>query len=805
MWGNKIQTLITALCLVLLSSCVGDLTSVTSSVTDLTDSSNSGSSSGRSNVGGDNSTRGVNPNNGRYLKDNPIALSGNNNLSANENLGKYLSRNEDFITSNNQLLESCSAKGVTRTNCHGVKSASNANFFSPSDNRWGFSTTTSYFRQVQAFGSVRDIINKFHSDLVFSYNYGLSYPYQTAHPVNLFSSSNPAFWFKQNTSLGIDGTLLTYSDCDIDDNAFFSPSRLEICLGKLTVANNLYIVSDPTVTWHEVGHAFNQIMLNTRNTASGLTFVHDTNLGYQFYDEAGGIGEGLADFFSFYMNYRGHFGEWALGRFLRASRPMEENDPLHAPGVSESTPGRISYPDFVPYDPNFPTERLEDIHYSGQIISHFMVALVKSIQSNCSMTRENATQRVMHLLMETFAHLGDQTALGYDGAPEYTINHSPDHAHDWISTVNPINFRSFMQVFSKYFKYTLGNSSLNHCNGGAFSMTTYESLVDDYGLLLFKTYNENGNGLVNGHAGINTSVTPSERVKTVLIDKSYLKLDSRPGKPKAFIIDDQEDISAAMDSLKASGQIASVSGMIDPNFAYNNGNGKISPGEVVGLSLSLYNNSNSPMAGVQVLANDWDHTKGGKPCNTFEDNWPLASEGAADLTSGEGVEGGCDFVTEYNGSNTLAEPNEELAPVCFVEINETSSTQWYQQSKLLTKIGLDSSYCLGGSDSTDDCFVRAIKGADSANYSIIDPKSTWAETLVNENGVPTFNFNNVIFFEINPWIPPGTVFNCRMRARFTNCDDCFHDEDNGNDNYKDKEFSGAKPFRVINFSFTVID
>lgn len=789
----------------LLSSCVGELSTVSDGVSSITGDSSSGSTQSRQNTEGVNNVAStVTPGYGRYLKDNPIALSNNYNLPANENLAKYLNPNQDFITNAGVLRNSCIVNGTTRSDCYGVKTASNTNYFIPSDNKWAYPTATSYFRQVQAYGNLRDIVQKFHANQVYSYNLGLSSSYQSAHPAGLFSSIRPAFWFPQNISKGIEGKLLTYSDCNINDNAFFSPARLEICLGKLSAFDNFWVVTDPTVTFHEVGHAFNQVMLNSRNIASGITFTHDTNLGYQFYDEAGAIGEGLADYFSFYMNHRGHFAEWALG-FLGASRPLEESDPLHAPGIGPTSAGRISYPDFIPYDPNYPRDRLEDIHFSGQIISHFFVALVKDMQGTCGMNRTEANQNLLHLIMETFAEMGDQTGLGYDGASEATINHSQEFSHDWISKVNPINFRTFIQVFSKYFKYTLSNSSLNMCNGTTFPITRYESLVDDYGLLLFKTYNENGNGLTNGHSGTNTQVTPSERIKSVLIDKRYLRLDSRPGKPKAFIIDDQADIAAAMDSLKASGQIEGVSSEIDPNFAYNNGNGKISPGEVVGISLSLYNNSNSIMGGVQVLANDWDHTKGGKPCNTFEDEWPSSSEGAADLSSGEGVQGGCDYITRYNGSNTGLEPDEEIAPVCFVEINETNSTKWYQQSRLLTQTGLDASNCLGGSDSKDDCFVRAIKGADYANYSMIDPKATWAETITNENGIPTFNFNNVIFFEINPWIPPGTVFNCRMRARFTNCEDCYHDDMNSDDNYKDFEFSGDRPFRIINFSFTVID
>ncbi len=374
-----------------------------------------------------------------------------------------------------------------------------------------------------------------------------------------------------------------------------------------------------------------------------------------------------------------------------------------------------------------------------------------------------------------------------------------------MSMVKPINYRSFFQTFSKYFLQTVGNSSFGMCNGLAYDRDEYEKLLDRYGLLLFRTYNEDGNGYVsstiNGHAGTHTAVTSTNRVNTVLIAKDMLKLDDRSTSATAFVIDNQSDINAAIEAMILSGQITGISDQIDDNFAYNNGNAQISPGEVVGIALNVYNNSNSTMGGVQILANDWDHFQGGKPCNNLGDDFPLDSEGAATVTTNTG----CDYVTRYNGQSSL-ETNEGLAPVCFVEFNDSDATKWVNQNVFRQEIGLAANKCLGGSDSLNDCFIRMIKGGDQAYFSKLAPKSTWSETLDNDTtGTPTFTTSNVLFMEVNESIPPGTTFNCRMRARFTNCSDCYHDSNYNGDDYLDYEFSGAAPFKLINFQFTVID
>ena len=740
---------------------------------------------------------------GRYLTDNPIALSGQDNLKADSDLAQFLEPQAQFITRNPFLIESCEQEQASIEQCFEVKANHSDPYLTEEGNRWAFPTDTAAFRQVQTFGNMRDIIEKFIEWLKFSFDAGNVGSYSSSHPRALFSSILLPFWLRQDPDQPDLSKLKGYSDCEVEDNAFYSPAKNEICLGKLSAVDQVYLSQDPSVTWHEVGHAFSQVLLNTRNVASGSNFLEDSNLGYLFYDEAGSIGEGVSDYWGFVMNQRTHFGEWALGRFIDASRPLREDDKLHIAGVSENFAERLNYPDYINYDPNEPEVRYEDVHYAGQIISHFLTALTFDVHEYCEYTLTESIRYIIHLIMESFAEMGDQTALGFDGALEERVNLNSDAALEWIQLAHPINYRRFSQVFGKFHLLNLGQNQ--QCQGNNYPQDRYDRLVDSYGLLLYRTYNTNGNGLMTGNAAGNILVPDEHRIKTILIDKEHIELDQREGKPEAFIIDGQADVVQVVEALKESGQITEISTKIDEHFGYNNGNSRISPGEVAGIILNIYNDSNSTVAGLQILANDWDHAKGGVPCNNFEDNWPSLDQGAADRSQGEGRQGGCDYITRTNATDSNLEPDEALAPVCFVEVVNDSGTSWSSQEELREKIGLDSWECLSGSNQTRDCFIRFIKGVDQAFYSRLDPKSTWVETLGQDNGVPTFNSNNVLFLEASPWIPPGTTFNCRFRARFSNCDDCWHDSDNNNDDYKDFEYSGNRPFKIINFQFTVVD
>jgi hypothetical protein len=765
------------------------------------------SARGKKSSGGatSNASNSVNPNYGRYLTDNPIALSGNTSFSVSTDLSTVLGSEQRFITSNQFLIGSCVVGGQTISSCYETRASETSSYLTADENRWAFGTSGDGFLQVQAFGNTRDIVDKWHTQLKWSYDYALAYGHESSIPTTLFSGVNRAYWYKS-------GLLKTYANCGLENNAYYDPGSQSICLGHIAVNPSLYFATDPTVTWHEMGHAFNQISMNMRHQADGRSIAQASTLGSLFYDEAGALNEGIADWYSFFMNGRTHMGEWSLGRYLSpgASRPMAENDSLHAAGISETNAGRLSYPTYINYDPNNYANKEEDVHYGGQIASHFLTGFYKSLQDSsvCGVDSTQALRLTVHLLSETLGELGDQTATatGTTSLTQYHVNLDPTNAHDWISKVRLTNYRKFFQVFSKYFLRTIGNSLYNICPTGHYPQDNYEKLLDSYGLLLFRTYNDNDNGITTGHGGSNTAVTLTNRIKTTLINKEHLMFSPSASAASAYIIDDQADIRAAMENMILTGQIAGVSTKIDGNFGYNNGNGQISPGEVVGVSLNLYNNSNATMAGLHILANDWDHTKGSKPCNNFGDSWPLDSEGAADLTAGEGAQGGCDYVTRYNGQDSVLESDEEINPVCFIEMAEDSSTQWRTQNALISQMGMSPNECLGGSTSQKDCFIRAIKGADHSFFSKLNAKKTWVETIYQDSAIePTFNSNNVIFFEVSPETPPGTTFNCRMRARFTNCDDCYHDGDNSEDDYLDYEFSGAKPFQLINFKFTVID
>jgi hypothetical protein len=59
-------------------------------------------------------------------------------------------------------------------------------------------------------------------------------------------------------------------------------------------------------------------------------------------------------------------------------------------------------------------------------------------------------------------------------------------------------------------------------------------------------------------------------------------------------------------------------------------------------------------------------------------------------------------------------------------------------------------------------------------------------------------------FELHPDAPIGTTFLCRFRARFTNCSNCWQDELNPNsDDFLDFEYAGDRPYRMIDWEFTI--
>jgi hypothetical protein len=765
-----------------------------------------------------NSPTSVGPGEGRVLQDNPIIASKNPDLSYDANLSLYIQRTPVNIEDGQFLTSQCGeqlsniGKGLINE-CVRVTQNRNATQFNSPTSKWAFPVTSPEFLQVNTHYHINKRLDHFHNNIKTLYNHTWG-DVDSPQPFSSYDTAMPKFIFDNNGhwKLGADTqTLRAFSDCELENNAEYSPANFTICLGYDAVfKDQVKFAQDDTVIYHELGHGLIDIMLNSRNKTAGLSEA--ISFGYFYYDEAGALGEGLADFVSYVQELRTVFGEWALGRFNNAARPMSEREPMHVAGLAPNEDSRLMYPQYLNYDPNDPNSINEYRHQAGQIFSHFLVALAEDFESTdgCKMDKQTAANYVMKLVMESLAELGDRTSMGGDTRSPGYINHSSVHSTDWIRHVKPITYRQFLQTLSKYTMRLMGNPALNLCNNGVYNQDRLEKLIDSYGLLLFRSYNDKGNAVSSLRTG-ERQVIPTNRLKSSLVPKDLLIFDPRENASKAFVFDRRADINNA---LKNNPDIK-PSPLIDSELKFNNGNAKISPGEVVGLALNLYNNSNTPMAGIQVLANDWDHVKWedtaitkpykqGKFCNSFGDEFPIIAEGGADTsTEGGATPGECKYITRENGDETA----EQLAPVCMVQINDTNSTKWALQEELRTKLNLEADNCLGGADSPHDCFIRAIKGADSAWYSKMDPQKTWGNTMVGDNGgSPPFQFHNIIFFEVSPWIPPGTTFNCRFRTRFVNCEDCWEEKIGSTfDDYLDYEFSGGKPFKIINFQFTVID
>jgi hypothetical protein len=390
----------------------------------------------------------------------------------------------------------------------------------------------------------------------------------------------------------------------------------------------------------------------------------------------------------------------------------------------------------------------------------------------------------MHLIGETLSELGDLTTKGTKNGAVGKVNLDTTRAREWFRVTNPITYRSFSQTFAKNLYQNL--NVLSDCNGVTYEKDKIETLLDDYGLLIFRTYNQNRN-FSDPNTAPNTLVSSSNRKKSIMISKNLIKLDPTPNATSAFVIDSQSQIADVMRGLQASGVVAAGDLFQTPNtFPYNNGNGRISPGEVIALSPNMYNDSNATMGGVQVLASDWDHVSPAGSPYVF-DQWPLVSEG---------------------GVTAPTSATANFVPVCLIQSQTTdgTATKWITQKAFRQKVAVDQSMCLDNTNDKD-CFIRAIKGTEQATFSKILPKKTFTQSMQDPNTTTPHSpeLSNVIMFQVSKHTPPGTVVYCRLRARFTNCEDCYHDATRSNYDFKDLDYNGATPFKIISLQFSITD
>lgn len=793
--------------------------------------------------------------------ENPVIVSGHDVSFTSINIAKYLDKTPVQINdpSKNKLTGDCAFDvfygSAAVTDCLKIRPNSTSpdlDLTRKSDRTFIFTPGTPEFYQVNALYHANKGANKFFEKLAYAYNVVRTTP-NIPRSIPFYLKDTEMFWLKAvsnaESKLFKKSFLTVYSQCEFQANAFFDSAGPSICLGTLNSAPNFNIVQDPSILYHELGHALVAVMMNLRNGTKdmfGNLSYHPfrTNLGTYGYDEGGSINEGLADYYSYVMRNRETIGEFGLVP-LNSVRPLSETAPGHISGISDTSEGRLSYPQYLLYNPNSPDSPEEDVHYAGGIMTHYLVALTKALKSKCVSTNdpdeahETATSYVMLLLAETLSEMGDLKARGIDtssGYPYTTANvyfNNLDETNSflWSQVINPVTYRRFSQVFSKnIFKYI----TKNLCP--AFDKNDSEKLLDDYGLLLFKTYNNNNNSTksraitYSNASGVGTfnsvittlqSVSEDNRRKSVLISKNLVdlaaKTDAFPNRVGFYIIDSPNEIQDFLSVLLFKGYTVPLSTNVS-STVYNNSNIRVSPGEIVGVIPNLVNNSNSVMAGVKLLATDWDHvevtdtaTGNFKPC-VFDTTTTVDQGGEAGNTC---LNTQTDYKRLIKTGTTY--PSEAAAPICLVQLEEGDSTRWVSQNEFRKKQGLSllDKDCLGynGNGVSDndftfnphECLARFLPGANQATFSKIDPQKTYYETVVKETKAGIFNPGNVMLLEVNKWIPPGTKFRCRMRAKFSNCSDCYADSANGNDDYLDGELNGHKPYKIINFEFDVND
>ncbi|HLW56652.1 MAG TPA: hypothetical protein VKY27_04660 [Bacteriovoracaceae bacterium] len=795
--------------------------------------------------------------------ESPSILLGNKATPGNPGIEKILHHQSQLITGNTQLTQNCSVElyfnnlGHTYNLANCLRSLSNKENLTlltkKEDNTWIFPVGSDEFYQVNTLYHLQKGVNTFFDKLQFSYGviHGLGNSVPKALPPYIGAAR--MFWFNgivnTDSQTFRNNFLTSYSKCNLFNNAYFSPAGPELCFGHHDRYSNFFFAQDPSIIYHELAHALVSVMMNFRNGTATSTHPFRSNLGSYGYNEASSINEGIADYFSFVMNGRKHVGEWSLGVLGKQSRPLHEDDPIHIPALKTTPEGRLSYPHYLLYDPNYPDSPHEDVHYAGQIVTHYLVALTEQLKNKCGLRNdadkghERATSYVMLLLSETLAELGDLNAKGIDayGAPFnaniYFKNLDPKSSFLWAHEINPPNYRSFFQTFAKNINKYVSASPFGLCPN--FDQYESEKLLDDYGLLLFKDYNDKGVSTKNrsitySHAVHTipsqtlTKVPEGHRRKSVLVSKDLLDLATpvnSGGKTvySYYIIDSQTAMRNLLTDLLFKGLSVPLSDPDVADISFNNNNIDISPGEIVGVIPNLHNSSNSTIAGVQLLATDWDHAHIDRPhSGNFK---PCVFDSVTTVDQGGEAGQSClsengypdtDYKRLVKNSNGQF-PTDAAAPVCFVELSDEDSTRWVSQNEYRQANGntLTDNKCLGYSTNgvTDEdftfnpheCLVRFLPGANTAYFSRIDPQSNYYDSVVKKSENKEFNSGNLLIMEVNKWVKPGTKFRCRLRARFSNCSDCYNDPQNNYEEYLDSDLNGHKPYKIINFDFTVYE
>ena len=161
------------------------------------------------------------------------------------------------------------------------------------DRTWIFETGSPEFYQVNTLYHVNQSLQKYFEKLAFAYDRVNSLGQTVPRSIPPYLNDSQMFWFKGLTNIDSktfrNGFINTYSQCEMENNSSFSPVGPELCFGYSSDFSNFYFVQDPTIIYHELGHAMVSILMNLRNATQTEAHSFRSSLGNFGYDEAGSI------------------------------------------------------------------------------------------------------------------------------------------------------------------------------------------------------------------------------------------------------------------------------------------------------------------------------------------------------------------------------------------------------------------------------------------------------------------------------------------------------------------------------------
>lgn len=185
-------------------------------------------------------------------------------------------------------------------------------------------------------------------------------------------------------NFGSTSKLIMDAHCDVDRNAYFSPSQNKVCLGYVNVSSSkkVWAADDADVVIHEVGHYVNHFLSSTNIMNSSM--------------ESGAIDESVADYWALTIMNDAQLSEWFLGSI--------------GPSYIRDATQNISYPNGL----------TATIHDDSRILTQVLWDLRQN--ANLGKTTTDALVRRAVQLLPATSRLGDFYQAIYDASGPAFLN-----------------------------------------------------------------------------------------------------------------------------------------------------------------------------------------------------------------------------------------------------------------------------------------------------------------------------------------------------------------------------------------------